>query len=120
MRQAGRRNVMVAKRVKRRECDKNKKNDQKKTPEKIILVPAGLDLLASLKGPWACTLDHRCVPIRPIHTTFEHYPIHIGSSSNILLGKVSKNGYYNGYYGTTMVVPSPGGHKTIWVGYIWT
>jgi hypothetical protein len=30
VRQAGRRNVMVAKREERRECDKNKKNDQKK------------------------------------------------------------------------------------------
>jgi hypothetical protein len=73
------------KRPKTKEDPKLKKNEKKE-----ILVLAGLDLTAFLKCPEGCPLDHRCVPIRAIHTTLDHLSIHIGSSSSIQLGKVTK------------------------------
>ena len=53
-----------------------------------------------------------CVPNRAIHTTLDHLSIHIGSFSSIQPTKMTKNGYYNGYYGTTMVVPYLGNQQT--------
>jgi hypothetical protein len=35
-------------------------------------------------------LDHRHVPIRAFHANFDHRSIHIGSSSSIQQGKVTK------------------------------
>ena len=58
--------------------------------KKVILVLAGLDLTAFLKGPEGCPLDHRCVPIRAFHTNFDLLSIHIGSSSNIQRTQMTK------------------------------
>ena len=58
--------------------------------KKVILVLAGLDLTAFLKGPEGRPLDHRCVPIRAIHTTLDHLSIHIGSSSSIQPEQMTK------------------------------
>ena len=70
---------------------KKKKNPiLKKKRKKNNLVIARLDLTAFLKGPESCPLDHRCVPIRAFHTTLDHVSIHIGSSSSIQPGKVTK------------------------------
>ena len=48
------------------------------------------DLTAFLKGPESCPLDHICVPIRAIHTTFDHLSIHIGSTSTIQPTQMTK------------------------------
>ena len=68
------------------------------------VVNTGIPLV--LKGPEGCPLNHRRVRIQAFHRDIDLLSIHIGSWSNIELVKVTKNGYCNGYYGTTPVVRS--------------
>ncbi len=67
-----------------------KKKKKKRKKKKVNLVVTGLDLTAFLIGPRGCPLDHWYGPNRAFHTNLNLLSIHMGSSSNIQPGKVTK------------------------------
>ncbi len=57
-----------------------------------------------------CSLVHRRVQIRAFQPESDLLSTHIGNRSKVKCAKLTNNGYYNGYYGTTGVVPGFGAH----------
>ncbi len=111
--------MTTAQRDKKEEREKNKKkakkrkrSAQKTKSKKNNFFPTFCRTLprppSFPKGPEGCPLNHRRVRIQAFQRDTYLLSTHIRSWSNIELEQVTKNGYYNGYYGTTPVVPCPG------------